>query len=277
MRPVIYFITILLYLLPGWAMAQQSGIIFRNRLGDSVQLVNTAEKPPKEKKIKPLHSEWSAGLQLNTNGWGVVIDYGRYFGAAQFGNKTDQFHHVNLFQLEIGEIKHPKELRSGGSFLGITMQPQSYILGKINNFYRVKLGYGQRRMIAGKPESGTVAVHWIYAGGLALGLVKPYYLNLITTGSTRYSEDNEATFVNPGYINGAAGFSKGFNEIKTVMGIHAKSGLHFDFANRRKLVAAIELGINAEYYFKKIDQMVGQDPKSSFVNLYGVIQLGKRN
>lgn len=277
MRRIIYFIIIMFSLLPLGTAAQPSKITFRDRLGDSVQLVNTAEQPLKPKKIKPLRSEWSAGFQLSTNGWGVIVDYGRYFGASTFGNQSDRFHHVNLFQLEIGEIKHPKELRSGGSFLGITLQPQSYILGKINNFYRVKLGYGQRRMIAGKPESGTVSIHWTYAGGLALGLVKPYYLNLVTTGPTRYTEDNELTFINPGYINGASGFGKGFDEIETVMGLHFRSGLHFDFANRRKLVAAAEVGVNAECYFKKIEQMVGQDSKSFFTNLYVVIQLGRRN
>jgi len=277
MPRIIYLIIIMFSLLPFCTVAQPSKMNFRDRLGDSVQLVNTAEQPPKPKKIKALRSEWSVGFQLTTNGWGVIADYGRYFGGATFGNQTDHFHHVNLFQLEIGEIKHPKELRSGGSFLGITLQPQSYILGKINNLYRVKLGYGQRRMIAGKPESGTVSIHWTYAGGLALGLIKPYYLNLTTTGPTRYTEDNEMIFINPGYINGAAGFGKGFDEMETVLGLHGKSGLHFDFSNRRKLVAAAEVGFNAEYYFKEIEQMVGQQPRTFFTNLYVVIQFGKRN
>lgn len=258
-------------------VAQPSKIIYRDRLGDTTQLVNTAIKPPKEKKPKSLRGELSAGLSLNTNGWGIIIDYGRYFGADKFGGMPDKFSHVHTIQLEVGEVKHPKEFRSGGSILGISLQPQSYILGKINNFYRAKIGYGQRRLIAGKPEASTVSIHWANAGGFSLGMAKPYYLNTVTLGQVKYSKDNEQTFTTPGAILGSAGFGKGFDEIIYIPGIYLKSGLHFDVANRRKLVMAIETGVNAEYYFQKIEQMVGEDPKDLFFNFYATIHFGKRS
>ncbi len=257
--------------------AQPSKIKFRNRLGDSTTLVNIATKPVKPPKIKPLNGDINAALSINTNGWGVIIDYRRYFGSNIFGNQTDRFHHEHTFQLEIGEIKHPKEVRYGGStILGISFMPHSYVLGKMNNLYHAKIGYGQNRLIAGKPESGTVAIHWTNVVGVSLGLVKPYYLDIANVGNVKYADSIEAYFINPGYISGSAGFSKGINEIKIKPGLYFKSGLIFDFANARRFVSAIELGANAEVYFQKISQMVRQDPKQAFFNAYIAIHLGRR-
>lgn len=276
MKRLILFFIILLNGIAMSVQAQPSKIKFRDRLSDSVELVNTAIKPPKVKPPKMLRGELSGGLQLNTSGWGVLVDYGRYFGMDKWGNKPEEFSNVHLIQLEIGEIKHPKEMRNNASFLGLGMQQTSYILGKINTLYHIKLGYGQRRLIAGKPEEGAVSIHWVYAAGFAAGLVKPYYLNISGFGNVKYSKDNEEYFINPNTILGASGFAKGFNELQFVPGGYLKTGLHFDFANRRKTKFALEAGVNGEFYTKKIEQMVGQDPKNAFGDFYLTLQVGKK-
>ena len=72
---------------------------------------------------------------------------------------------LNFLKRNILRKKKPtvKRTGSGGS-------SGNYIFGKINNFYALKLGYGYRRMIAGKPDPGTVSIHWIYSGGFSVGL-----------------------------------------------------------------------------------------------------------
>lgn len=266
---------LLALVVPVCAWAQPAKINFRDRLGDTTRLVNTAVKPPKIKGPKALRGELSGGIRLNTDGYGIVVDKGWIKGGDNFGqNNNNRFFHVRLLQFELIEHKHPKEISSSSLFSGIT--PSSYILGKINKFYAFKIGYGRRQMIAGKPDPGTVSIHWVYLGGFSAGLVKPYYLRLRRSGDTKYSDSIIQEFVSPNNIEGKAPFTKGLNELKLVPGIHFKTGLHFDFSTSRKAVMALELGVNAEYYTSKIEQMVGQDPRALFLNFYGTLQFGKR-
>jgi len=271
-----YILLLLAIALPWISEAQPSKIQYRDRLGDSLKLVNTAVKPPKVKGPKALRGELSGGIRLNTDGYGIFVDKGWLRGGELFGqNNKDRFFHVRLLQFELLERKHPKEIRSNTSIPGLS-QPGAYILGKINNFYVFKAGYGGRRLIAGKPDPGNISIHWVYLGGFAAGLLKPYYLELYSSGETKYSDSLVREFISPNNIIGRAPFTKGFDEIKFVPGIHLKTGLHFDFATGRKSVMALEVGVNGEYYTSKIEQMVGQDPRAYFFAFYGSIQFGKR-
>jgi hypothetical protein len=267
---------LLIVVLPLCTWAQQSKIKFRDRLGDSTRLVNTAVKPPKVKGPRALRGELSGGVRLNSDGYGIFVDKGWIKGGDEFGqNNRDKLFHVRLLQFELIERKHPKEVRSS-SVDGAAFQPNSYILGKINNFYAFKIGYGRRQMIAGKPDPGTFSIHWVYLGGFSAGLIKPYYLNLYSSGETKYSDSIARFFISPNNIESKASFTKGLNEIKFVPGLHFKTGLHVDFATGRKSLMALELGVNGEYYTSKIEQMVGQDPKALFLNFYASLQFGKR-
>lgn len=256
---------------------QRSKIEYRDRLGDSVILINTAEEKERIKRPKALRGELSGGFRLNSNGWGVFVDKGYLRGGEAFGQiNRDKYFQVRLFQLELGEIKHPKEISSSFGLPGFNINTSAYILGKVNNVYQARLGYGYRRLIAGKPDPGTVSVHWVYMGGFAAALVKPYYLRIQGLGEVKYDVNNEAFFVSPGYILGKSGFSKGFDELEFIPGVFLKTGLHFDFATRRKGLIALEVGVNGTYYTQKIEQMVRQDPKQFFFNLYASLQFGKR-
>lgn len=272
-----YILIGLAVLLPAISRAQQPKIKFRDRLGDSTKLVNTAVKPPKVKGPKPLRGELSGGIRLSTDGYGIFVDKGWFRGGEDFGQSNrDRFYHVRLLQFELLERKHPKEIRSNGVLPGLSFQPSSYILGKINSFYAFKIGYGRRRLIAGKPDPGTISIHWTYLGGLSAGLLKPYYLNLRSSGDTKYADSLLRQFISPENITGKSSFGKGFNEIKVIPGIYVKTGLHFDFATGRKSVMALETGVNLEYYTSKIQQMVGQDPNALFFAFYASLQFGKR-
>jgi len=264
-------------LLPLSVIAQPVSIPYRNRLGDSVKLVNTAIKPPRIKQPPRLRGSLGAGIQLNSNGYSLVIDKGYLRGGDAFGSiNRDKFFQVRLIELEIGEIKHPKEKRANNSIPGLPFQARAYILGKVNNFYQVKLGYGRRQLIAGKPDPGTVSIHWVYLGGFAAGLLKPYYLKMYQKGEVKYSEQIGNDFITPGMIIGKAPFSKGLSEIKLVPGIYLKTGLSFDFASNRKGLIALEAGISGAYYTQEIQQMVLQDSKQFFFNFYAALHFGKR-
>jgi hypothetical protein len=234
------------------------------------------------KKPKPLTREISGGFRLNTDGWSLFGERGSI--RSEEGKNADMFNDVRIFQLEFSEHKHPKEIKqspsdqSGGQARGL-------IYGKINNFYALKLGYGLRKMIAGKPEPNTVSIHWANTIGLAIGMEKPYYVDGFlrqdngtapVAATFKYSDETREDFTDLNYLTGSAGFTKGIGEIKVVPGLHFKSALHFDFAASRKTALAVETGFNVEYYSRPIVLMANQDSQSLFANLFASFQFGRR-
>lgn len=220
--------------------------------------------------------EFSGGARLNTDGWTGFLEMGYRKSAST----------VNYFQFEFSEKKDPKQDRSsriipvGGGF-GISSTP--FVFGKMNNFYQAKLGLGQKKLIGGKGNKNGVEVNAVYYGGVSFGLVKPYYLDLMTDAgnpndrrTVKYSEAIHDDFLNHDLIYGAGGFTKGWSEVSVNPGLHAKVGFRFDWARFNDVISALEVGINAEYYTKKVQIMVERDPKSFFFNAYVGLQLGKR-
>lgn len=271
-KAILFF---LIFAFPFSGFAQPSHIHFRDRLGDSIVLVNTAVKPPKTKRPQVLTSSLSGGFRINSNGWGLVVDKGFLYGNDAFGSvNRNKYFQSKIIELSFSEIKHPKEIKANSVLPGLPFQPGAYILGKINNFFQANLGYGYWKLIAGKPDQGTVSIHWVYLGGFSAGLLKPYYLDLYQLGTVKYSKDIQTEFISPGMIMGKSGFSKGLDEIKFVPGLFFKTGLHFDFASQPKGLMALETGVSASYYFQEIEQMVGQDPKKLFLNFYVSLQFG---
>lgn len=222
----------------------------------------------------PIKNEISFGYRLATDGWGIYTDYGMV--RSKNAKVADMFNEAHIIQLEIAEKKHPQQEKLtvqdvNGSVLG------KYIYGKINNFYGIKLGYGYSKLIAGKPDPGSVSIHWTNLIGGCLGMLKPYYLEVTTDPTTiRYTEDNRPYFLNQNNIIRSAGFSKGFGELKMVPGGQFKSMLHFDFAPTRNTVSAIETGISVEYYAEPIPLMYDKKANAYFFNAFVSFQFGKR-
>jgi hypothetical protein len=237
-------------------------------------------KPP---KFKAISKEYSAGYRQATDGWSGFFDYGRVL--SNEGRQSDKFYSVRLFQIEFIEHKQLKETKIPNQDIASTGGSKSrpFVYGKVNNFYALKLNYGFRRMLAGKPDPGTVSIHLVYSAGLAIGLEKPYYLDayvpLPQGGYARKQikyEQDTINFLTKYLILGSAGFSKGLNEIKIIPGVNARTGLHFDFATSRYTVLALETGLSAELYARPILLMANQKQSSLLFNGYISLQIGRR-
>ena len=245
------------------------------RSTDTVKKSASHVLPPKPKGPKPITKEMSVGLRLNTDGWSAFVDYGKV--KSQDPKHSDMFYKVRFWQLEFTEKKNPREEKSTSENSNSSGGNSTYIYGKINNFYAFKLGYGFRKLIVGKPDPGTVSIHWANVIGLSVGLLKPYYLNVYSDpAAIKYSPDTAPYFLDNQIIEGSAGFSKGLSEIKVIPGIHFKSSLHFDFSTNRKNVIALETGVNAEYYSQSIALMANQSATNYFLDLFLAFQFGRR-
>jgi hypothetical protein len=217
------------------------------------------------------------GLRLNTDGWNMFFERAKMRTV-----KT-----ANFFYMEIGEKKHPKEKKITNTLdYGFFVESGSpYVYGKQNIFYQLKPGYGQQRMIGGKTNKNGISIHWNYSGGIALGLLRPYYVTIFEQigqdnfieKDIRYDPSDPVPFITPGNVIQGTGLRHGWNEMTIVPGLHAKSGLRFDYGRFNELVSAIEVGLNAEYYTKDIAIMVNNPASRFFFNAYVAILIGKRN
>ena len=149
------------------------------------------------------------------------------------------------------------------------------VYAKLNNFYQLKLGVGEQRIIGTKANKNGIEVSAIYAGGVAIGLQKPYLIDVEENG-VRRKENFDAFFKDSSDLIGASGFTSGWGQVKFKPGLHAKTALRFDYGRFHQTIGAIEAGMNVEYYFSDVQQLLFVAPKKLFFNAYVTLLFGKR-
>lgn len=215
------------------------------------------------------------GLKLNTDGYGIFFEKSKLKTAEK----------ASFYSIELSERKDGKEqkLTDNSTFFSTG---NSLIYGKINNFYYLKLGIGQSLLLGGKGDHNGVAVSFVYGGGLSLGLLKPYYLDITTPrgdSSIRYMDNNssyDSLYTSLGSanarVNGNSGFFKGLGDIKIKPGLYAKTSLRFDYGKYNEVVSALEVGLGAEYYFSQMPLLLYAPHHQFFINAFVAIEFGKR-
>ena len=221
-----------------------------------------------EEGVIAYHKHYAFGLKLTTDGYGVSFEKGY---AKSLKSST-------LFQLEISERKHQKETKQSSLF-----SPSSpFIYGKINFFYPIKLGVQKQYLLGNKSNKNGVSVTANIGGGISLGLLRPYELQIDDPASSsrksiRYNSPDSFLFTHPGGLNPSGpGLGKGWNGTKLTPGLYLKPAVRFDYGRYNDLVAAIEVGVMAEYYTKKIPQMVDNKEEKFFFSAYFTLLFGKR-
>ena len=119
-------------------------------------------------------------------------------------------------------------------------------------------------------------------GGLAIGLLRPYEIKVTDgTGAQRYVkyESPDSTLFVNAYTDPSAsgpGLGTGWNGLKLSPGVYIKPALRFDYGGYNEMVNAIEVGVSAEFYSKKIPQMLYNKQKQFFFTAYFSLMFGKR-
>lgn len=211
------------------------------------------------------------GIKLTNDGYGAFYEY----GMAQTVNKS------LLFQLDWAERKHPKENKETNPYI-----PASpFIFGKINYFYPLKLGVQQQILLGNKSNKNGVAVTANFGGGISLGFLRPYYLEINDTAkggrkAIKYNSADSTTFTSAQSLAdlsvSSTGLGKGWGDMKMTPGLYAKAALRFDYGRYNETVSAIEVGLTGEYYTKKIPQLINLKQNKFFANVYVSILFGRR-
>jgi hypothetical protein len=210
------------------------------------------------------------GIQARTNGYGAFYELGRM----KSNYKT------NIYRIDITEVKSQKEVKLSSTGVNSPLFGNPFIYGKVNSFYQVTLGFGQQYMLGQKGNKNGVAVSAVYNAGLAIGLLKPYYLEVQDPGNgqnkiIKYSVADSSLFLGPTIVGGG-GIGKGFNEMKIKPGGFVKAALRFDYGRYNEMVSAVEIGLSADFYASKIPIMIGSKDKQLFFQGYVAVVFGRR-
>lgn len=221
---------------------------------------------------------WSAGMRIRSDGFG--------FGAEI--TRSRKFRSSLLYQVQFSFFRHPKQVRQnspfggGGLFGSDGFRP--FVYGKQNTLLTLYGGVGQKILVAEKGKRHGVQLFFKYAGGFNLGILKPYLLRIVPPPLTSFTEKDiidvqyiegvDNSFLDENRIVGASGFRKGW-KMKAMPGLHTEVGMTFDWAKNEGLIKALEIGVAADFYFKKVPEMV-QNNRFLYPSVYAGFMLGKR-
>jgi hypothetical protein len=206
------------------------------------------------------------GIKLATDGYGLYFEKGKF--------KTPR--RTLLYQFELNEKKSNKEHKITTSPDGFNYS--SVVPYKLNNFYIFKAAIGEERLIGGKGNKNGVSVTALYSGGVSVGLLKPYYVNVQNQAGDTYHKtfDQLQHDTTPEVVTGAAGFTVGWGHLSVKPGLNAKTAMRFDYGRLNQTISAIEVGLTGEYFFGKIPQVTLVPQKSFFFNAYVCLLFGSR-
>ncbi len=264
MKKIILFIIILSTTMT--VAAQQTEERGKSKKELRRQRINAIIRQEEEGVIK-YRKHLAFGVKLTSDGYGGFIEVAR----AQSVRKG------LLFQLDISERKHPKEYKQQSDYIYDIASPLIY--GKLNYFYPVKLGVQQQFLFGNKGNKNGVSITGNVGGGLILGLLRPYMVEVDKNGQRtfiKYSPADSLLFTDYSYIYGGPSFGKGWSQMTVTPGFYVKPGLRFDYGRYNELLSAIEVGLTAEYYTKKIPQMLFYKQDQFFVSAYVSLVFGRR-
>lgn len=204
------------------------------------------------------------GGKLTSDGYGIFIEMARARSVRK----------ALLFQVDFAERKHIKEEKQQGPFS--TTAPLIY--GKINYFYPLKLGVQMQYLLGNKGNKNGVSITGNLGGGLSLGLLRPYLLDVDKQGDRTfvgYESADSSYFLNGPYYGGP-NFGTGWKNVKVTPGLYIKPAVRFDYGKFNEMVNAIEVGLTGEFYSKKIPQMIYTKQQQFFFSAYVAVVFGRR-
>lgn len=242
-----------------------------------------AQKQSKKERREQKHKRINALIKQEEEG---IIAYKRHsvFGAKVINSGYGAFAEIGrmksvkagmLYQFEISEYKNPRENKQRNP--AVPSAPP-LIYGKQNFFYPAKLGVQYQMQLGNKSNKNGISVTGNFGGGLSMGLLRPYYVEVDKAGKATfitYDSPDSTLFLSGPFYSGPS-IGKGWSEIKVTPGAYIKTALRFDYGSFNEVVNALEVGLSLDFYSKKIPLLVNADHKQFFFGGYVAFMFGRR-
>jgi hypothetical protein len=225
-------------------------------------------QPIPESEILLYNKMRQVGININTNGFGINTQFGRYRNAT----------HLWIFGADLMFVKHEKETKTWNPVNDPNARP--YYYGKLNNFYVLRANIGGKKILTEKLRHSGVQISYNWMVGPSLGFTKPVYLEIIYMNEPNNQPYLEVEKFDPDihYIDniyGRASSLRGFDELKLQPGAFGKFSFTFEYSNERERLKGIEAGVAADAYSRRIPIMAiyddaSKNPKNHqlFLSLY---------
>jgi len=211
---------------------------------------------------------WSGSL--NSNGWGVNFRY----------NKRLTAYSSILFDADLANIRHPKEIKSQSPYIG--GWGRSYVFGKTHEAFSLRGGSGYQKELFGKFDQGGISVRFFSGGGLSLAILKPiYYLKVTGFNSSTLDVLRERSLFDPDYMQSVydiydrESFFSGIEETTVIPGFYVRAGLSFEYSSEDRLIHALEGGFQIEGFLNKLPILATDDNHQLFLTLFASYRFGK--
>lgn len=192
-------------------------------------------------------NQYYGGLCLNSQGWGGFFTYGKYQNVSK----------ISLFHADVQFVKHEKEVKRYSA----DPNARGYFYGKLNSFFVVHAGVGQKKILTEKLRRNGVQLssNWLVGG--SLGFTKPVYLEIFYTPTSINDNyvikveqyDPERHFIDN--IYGRASGLRGLGQLKFHPGAFVKYGFLVEYSNYRDGLKGLELGVQLDVFASKIPIM----------------------
>jgi hypothetical protein len=202
-------------------------------------------------------NDMSGKLFATTRGFGLAFRRGKHITS-----KTRSF-----YDIEIQNLKHPKEIKSSGD----ADNRRRFVYGKINSVILLRGAVGLQNVIFHKGDHKAVEVRYSYSIGPVLAFAKPYYVQIYQntfafgpSSPATVKFDSENFSQDSGQVVGRGEFTRGLAETKIYPGLNAKFNISFEYAPYTNLIRALETGISLDYFPKALPIMA-RNPAENFV------------
>jgi hypothetical protein len=205
--------------------------------------------------------EFVWGINKNTRG-GLI---GGFILKKSIRINQNQF---QTYGLELMNVKHPKEARISNPLNG-----NSFIWGKENYLYSIRLQYGREQIIFKKASFQGLQIHAILAGGPTIGLLAPYYIQNSSGVNEPFDPEKHVDFNS---ILGTGNILQGIGESEVKFGLNLKPALSFEFGAFKSNVSGIELGFMFEGFTEEINLVPHADNDQFFTSFFVTLFYGRR-
>lgn len=200
--------------------------------------------------------------------------------AGGFGMAYRRGEHVTakrkrMFEIEMLNFKHPKEVKSVNSYYS---NSKGFVYGKLNSILLVRPGVGFQNVLYQKSDKKSVEIRYSYFVGATLAFAKPVYLEIKkgTFSSSPTTERYNPEIHKQEDIFGKADFFKGINKTIIYPAAYAKLALSFEYADRYNALKAIETGVVLDVYPKALPMLAFNKKQQAYISLYLKIIWGKK-
>ncbi|MCZ2102278.1 MAG: hypothetical protein LC107_12175 [Chitinophagales bacterium] len=240
---------------------------------------------------KQVTNDWK-GIIYRNEVTGKATLHNNGFSIAYNSGKIRTYYKTTYYHLELGYMTDPREQKQNRNIpISFNRVSQSFKFGKQNYFYNIRAGKGSKVLLTDKAKRQGVSIGYNIEGGASLGILRPYYLELVYNyeldgryytelRTERYTPENADKFLDFNSVFSGATTSKGWSELSFVPGIQSKLGLFVSIGSMDEYTKNIEVGVMGDLFIRKVPIMVETpsiSAKPYFIKFYLTFEIGKKS